>query len=223
MGKVQDAYERGFMAGMARAQAQRDIETWHSKCRSVPHICRDRPVDADIDKWFADHGYVKGKPFNHPMPRTWADLTKAREPEPQVRQAFGTGSMFEEVVDLKLSSFEEWANATIPPKPKYDTTGKSFVGLDGKPLPSEPKRETVETTIEAVPRDTDWPADAACFRMPITDAQADAIIGAHCDGAGEHDGRSGWYLVRTVDGSLMLACYPHGGTYIETEAYRGSL
>jgi hypothetical protein len=77
--------------------------------------------------------------------------------------------------------------------------------------------------IETLERDPDWDAQLAGYRLAITDDQAKAIIDANVDGQDEHDGRSGWFLVRTTDGSLMLACYPHGETYLETEAYRGTL
>lgn len=38
--------------------------------------------------------------------------------------------------------------------------------------------------------------------------------------AGE-DLRSEWFWLRTRDGDLMLACFPHGDTYFETEADDG--
>lgn len=80
--------------------------------------------------------------------------------------------------------------------------------------------------MEIMKRDPDFSTDHDVIghRMAITDEQAAQIINANVDVAhGEHDGRSGWYLIRTFDGSLMLACYPHGETYFETEAYRGCL
>lgn len=77
--------------------------------------------------------------------------------------------------------------------------------------------------IESIFRDPDWTDEIAGYRIKISDAQAQEIINAHVDGPHEYDGRSGWYLVRTTDGSLMLACYPHGDTYFATESYRGSL
>jgi hypothetical protein len=78
---------------------------------------------------------------------------------------------------------------------------------------------------EVLRRDPDWTRDEDLigYRLLITDAQAQEIIDANVDEPNEHNGRSGWYLVRTADGSLMLACYPHGDTYIETERYRGDL
>lgn len=80
--------------------------------------------------------------------------------------------------------------------------------------------ETPLHTIEKLERDEDWDQSLAGYRMPVTDVQAQAIIDARVDRPNEHDGRSGWYLVRMSDGSLMLACYPHGDTYLETELYR---
>ena len=79
--------------------------------------------------------------------------------------------------------------------------------------------------MEIIKRDPDFSSDHDVIghRMPITDQQAAAIINANVDDPWQHDGRSGWYLVRTFDGSLMLACYPHGDTYIDTELYRGNL
>ena len=76
-------------------------------------------------------------------------------------------------------------------------------------------------TKEVLRRDPDWTADAGLigYRLAISNKQACEIILAPLDG----DGRSGWYLVRTADGSLMLACYPYGDTYVETERYRGDL
>ena len=32
------------------------------------------------------------------------------------------------------------------------------------------------------------------------------------------DGRSEWFWIRLADNSLVLACYPRGDTYFETEA-----
>jgi hypothetical protein len=80
--------------------------------------------------------------------------------------------------------------------------------------------------IETLRRDPDWTDDPTLigYRRPITHRQASAIINANVDDCKEeHNGRSGWYLVRTADSSLMLACYPHGDTYLATEAYRGTL
>lgn len=78
---------------------------------------------------------------------------------------------------------------------------------------------------EVLKRDPDWTSDDGLvgYRLAISNEQAWKIILSSIDGDNEHDGRSGWYLVRTADGSLMLACYPHGDTYIETERYRGDL
>lgn len=34
---------------------------------------------------------------------------------------------------------------------------------------------------------------------------------------GDDDGRSQWYWIRLSNGDLVMACYPHGDTYLETE------
>lgn len=48
-----------------------------------------------------------------------------------------------------------------------------------------------------------------------TPAEAAVIFEAPVEIDDEHggNGRSPWKLVRLQDGSLMLACFPHGGTY----------
>lgn len=67
--------------------------------------------------------------------------------------------------------------------------------------------------IERDPDWSHWPANVAYRRLPITEEQAKAIINGD---------RSQWYLVRGMDGALMLACYPHDESYTDTEAYRGT-
>jgi len=79
----------------------------------------------------------------------------------------------------------------------------------------------VPPKIEKIPTDPDckWYPSVAAMKLDITDEQAQAIIDAPRD----DDGRSGWFLLRLASGNLVLACYPYGDTYADTERYRGSL
>lgn len=43
-----------------------------------------------------------------------------------------------------------------------------------------------------------------------TEAVANAVLAS---AEGDGDGRSGWKWVRLIDGTLMLAIFPRGGTY----------
>jgi hypothetical protein len=52
--------------------------------------------------------------------------------------------------------------------------------------------------------------------MTVADPKAaQAVIDASVNTG---NGRSHWYWVRLVNGDLMLACYPQGDTYFDTEA-----
>ena len=68
--------------------------------------------------------------------------------------------------------------------------------------------------IKTLKRDPYWTADIAGYRMQASADMIKRVISAPVN---RYDGRSCWYWIRMIDGSLMLATYPRGDLYFETE------
>lgn len=75
--------------------------------------------------------------------------------------------------------------------------------------------------IHEIKRDKDWswPDEIIARELEISEEQAQEIIKAEVG----PNGRSPWHLIRLMSGDLVLACYPCGDTFDNTEKYRETL
>lgn len=75
------------------------------------------------------------------------------------------------------------------------------------------------TKNETMRRDADWAeaGDIVAYRQEASDDAAAKVIAADVESG---DGRSQWFWLRLATGDLVLATYPQGDTYFETEADR---
>lgn len=58
------------------------------------------------------------------------------------------------------------------------------------------------------------------WQQPAPQEAVDVITNAPIESDTEHDGRSVWMWIRLPDGDLVLAVYPQGDTYFNTEHLR---
>lgn len=75
------------------------------------------------------------------------------------------------------------------------------------------EKDIAETTYKELVKDEHWEADNIGYIQEASDKVADKVINSPRDG----NGRSKWYWVRLATGDLVLACYPQGDMYFETE------